>query len=232
MANIVVLNIGGSILSPSEDNIFSFDAANRIRNFITGLPNYKFIVCVGGGFIARKYQKLLADHSFSKNYEHEVGVASINVNAVMLQAVLGEISEHEIIKYDDFDLESPIKFSKQVLISAAGAPGHSSDWNTVKLAIRAGVKKVFSLSNIEGVYNKDPKKFADAVMLPKLNWQEYLNLIGNPTEHLPGAKYPVDPLASRLGMENKIEFYVLSGDNLENLTSAIKSEDFLGSVIS
>lgn len=232
MDKIVVLNVGGSILSPSDDVLFDFKTANNLKSFIQSLPDYKFILCVGGGSITRKYQKLLQENNYSINSQHEAGVALINVNAVMLKAVLEDISEDNVLKYDDFKTDSSISFSKQVLISAAGAPGHSSDWNTIKLALRAGVNNVYSLTNIDGVYNKNPKEFTDAVLQPNIKWQQYLDIIGNPTEHLPGAKYPVDPLAANLGLENNVEFYVLSGDNLDNLKKAVNNEDFLGTKIS
>ncbi|MEO6728647.1 MAG: hypothetical protein ABIM99_01870 [Candidatus Dojkabacteria bacterium] len=231
MNEIIVVNVGGSLLSPNDLTLFDFGAANKIKELISKHSDKKFILCVGGGNIARKYQKLLEDKSFTKDSEHEVGVALINVNAVMLKAVLKDQAEEKILRYEDFNDESTISFQQQILISAAGAIGHSSDWNTMKLAKRAGVTKVFSLTNIDGVYNKDPKKFPDSILQPTLKWDEYLNIIGNPKEHFPGAKYPVDPLASEFGKGNSIEFYVLSGNNYENFERAINGESFIGTLI-
>lgn len=231
MGNIFVINVGGSLLSPSDEVVFDFDRAAKVKQLVQSFPNNKFILCVGGGKITRKYQTLLEEKGLSKTSEHEVGVALINVNAVMLKATMEDIAEDKILRYEDFKSDSPITFEKQVLISAAGAPGHSSDWNTIKLALRAGEKKTYSLTNIDGVYNKDPKTNPDATLQSKLSWKEYLDIIGNPTEHKPGAKYPVDPLASQLATENGVGFYVLSGDDLENFSQALRGEPFKGTLI-
>ena len=231
MDNIIVINVGGSLLSPSEDVLFDFEYAQKLKNLIQSSPEQKFILCVGGGAITRKYQQLLMSKGATTDSQHEVGVALINVNAVLLKSVLSEMSEEKILRYEDFQDESPISFNKQVLIAAAGAVGHSSDWNTIQLAIRAGQTKVFSLTNIDGVYNKDPKKFPDAEMLKTVKWNEYLDIIGNPKEHVPGAKYPVDPLAAELGKKNNIEFYVIAGSDLDNFSNALRASEFKGSII-
>jgi uridylate kinase len=232
MNNTFVINIGGSILSPSDDVLFDFEKAKQVKELISKFPDKKFILCVGGGSITRKYQQLLKDNGYEGVSEHDVGVAVINVNAVMLKAALKDISEERVLRYEDFNNDNPINFSKQVLVSAAGAPGHSSDWNTIKLAIRSGESKVFSLTNIDAVYDRDPRIYADAVKKDRLNWKEYLDIIGNPTEHKPGAKYPVDPSASKLSIENNIEFYVLNGNDLGNFEKALRGESFTGTLIS
>jgi len=234
MGKRIIMSIGGSILSTSEQNIFDFKKATELKAFLTEWTHlgYQFVLCVGGGFLARKFQTLLKTQGYPDLDQHNIGVATINVNAVMLKAVMGDLAEDEILRYQDFDKDLPISFSKPLLISAAGAPGHSSDWNTVKLAIRCKVDYIFNLTNIDGVYTADPRKDPKATRLTQVTWDKYLDIIGNPTEHKPGANYPVDPLAARLAKEDNISMCILSSEDFGNVRKALDGEDFIGTTIS
>ncbi len=247
----IVLNIGGSILSLSDEVLFDFKKANEIKNALLPLvqEGYKFILPVGGGYICRKYQNLLRENSINDVNVDYAGIAAINLNAVMLRSVFGDLAEEKILRYEDFDSDEELSFEKSdregavpdprlqfmknFVISAAGSKvGRSSDWDTVHLAVRAKADKVLSLSNIDGVYTADPKKDPTAKRLDSLTWVEYKNIIGNPTEFEPGGHYPIDVVAANLAQENKISFCLLDRNDLGNLVKAIKGENFVGTTIS
>jgi uridylate kinase len=233
MSKIWILKVGGSLLSPSEDKIFDFTFAKNLKETLLKytIEGNQFILCIGGGYLCRKYQKILREEGYDDEDQHNIGVATINVNAEMLNSVFEETVERMILRYQDYDNETPIVFNKPFLITAAGGPGHSSDWNTIKLALRANSTEIISLKNIDGVYSADPTKNPNAKRINKLSWDEYLKVIGNPTEHAPGASYPVDPLASALAKEHNIKFYIVNGSDLANLEDLMAGKEFEGSVI-
>lgn len=230
--NIHVIKVGGSILSLSEEEIFSFKEAKTLKQTFDGIDNKQYILCVGGGFLCRKYQKLMKENNIIDKEQHNIGVASINMNAVMLKSVFGEEAEEEILKYKDYDENYSIVFKKKFMITAAGSPGHSSDWNTVKLALRSNSKIIISLKNIDGVYTKDPKKYPEAKHLESISWDEYINIIGNPSVFEPGGNYPVDIYAAKLAKEKGIKFYIISGSDFDNMKKSINGEKFKGTIIS
>lgn len=232
----IVVKFGGSIFSTSEEKIFDFSKALELRDFLRSFySDYRFIVVVGGGYLARKYIQLLDTNSKSdfEQSKHEIGVASININAIMFRSLFskGEVEE-KIPRYSDFDDDSPLDFSKNVMVSAAGHPGHSSDYNALKLAYRTGTNTIFSLKNIDGVYDKDPKKFQDARRLDTVSWDEYLDIIGNPPIFTAGGNYPVDPITARKSKPLGIKFVIMSGESLLQFKNYIEEKKYIGTVIS
>jgi uridylate kinase len=233
MNKLFVINIGGSILSPSKDKLFDFEIANQIKSILNKYikQNHQFILCVGGGSLARMYQDLLKQNNATIQDQHEAGIAAINMNAVIFKSIFRELAEEKVVRYSDFDSEEPINFSKPILISAAGKPGHSSDWNTVKLALRSKVNQIINITNIDGVYTADPKQDQNAKLIPQLTWEEYVDLIGNPQEFEPGGHYPIDILATRLAMENDLKFFMINSTRLDELENILEGREFLGSEI-
>jgi len=230
--NIHVIKVGGSILSLSDEDLFSFPMAYKIKESLTNNDDKQYILCVGGGYLCRKYQRSMRDNNISDKEQHNVGVATINLNAAMLKSVFGEDAEEEILKYENYDEDYKLTLTKKFMITAAGSPGHSSDWNTVKLALRSDAKVIVSLKNVDGVYTEDPRKNSNAKKLENISWDEYINIIGNPTTFEPGGNYPVDIFAARLAKENAIKFYIISGNDFENMKKAINGESFIGTTIS
>jgi uridylate kinase len=88
---VVVLKVGGSILSLSESEIFSFKQAYELKTKLYSLTDrYQFVLCIGGGYLCRKYQDMLRAESLPDIELHNAGVSTINLNAVMLRAVFGD----------------------------------------------------------------------------------------------------------------------------------------------
>lgn len=227
-----ILKVGGSILAPSEDNLFDINKAKELKETLKPFidSGNKFILSIGGGFLARKFGNMLKDAGFSEDDRDYAGIAVINLNAVLLKSVFGDLANEEIIRYEDFEEDSELTFEKPVIIAAASIPDRSSDWDAVKLALRSHANRVVSLKNVDGVYSADPKKDQNAKFLEKLTWQEYINIIGNPTEFLPGAHFPIDIRAAKLAQENNLEFDIM-GSDFNNLTNFLQGKKFKGTVI-
>src|SRR5260221_7686938 len=229
---ISVIKVGGSILSLSNDILFDFPKAKELKELLIPLSDkHKFVLITGGGYICRVYQKLLKDEGYSDYDQHYVGTCTCNLNAIMLRTVFGEEAEESVLTFNDFDSPEEIKFEKNFLLGGAAKPGPSSDWDAAFIAKRVGAKKVLSLKDIDGVYTADPKKDPSAKRLDKISWEEYMQIIGNPDAHKPGGNLPVDPLAAKFCMENGIGFFIISGNDFENIGKLLKGENYVGTVI-
>jgi predicted uridylate kinase len=242
MSNIVVLKIGGSLLSKSDDLLFDFEYTQKLKKLLEELivkHDCKFIVNVGGGYITRKYQKL-AEANGEKDEEdvHRIGIATTNLNAELFHASVSDLASPHIIRYSEYDdfisatsTFGDIWHGKSLIVMSASQPGKSNDWNALEVALKLNIGTVIDVKDVDGVYTADPDKVKDAVRLPTLTWDQYLQIIGNPKDHVPGAHYPVDPIAARTAKENKIVFKIVGGKFLSNLRAAIMEEEFVGSVI-
>ena len=92
-----------------------------------------------------------------------------------------------------------------------------------------GATKIINLSNIDYVYDKDPKKFSDAKSIENMSWNDYKNLFGS--EWNPGANVPFDPTVAKEAEVLGYEFIILNGKNIENLKSCLDGNSFIGTVI-
>ena len=98
-------------------------------------------------------------------------------------------------------------------------------------ARKLGSKTIISLKNIDAVYTGDPKTDPNAKPVEKISWKEYLDIIGNPTEHKPGANFPIDPIASRMAIESGLRFIVIGGKDMENFKKVLRGESFKGTIV-
>ncbi len=244
----VILKIGGSLLSKSDADLFDFAYFEEFKQLLTKLTaqGHKFIISIGGGYVTRKYQQMLAANGeHDTNDLHRVGVATTNLNAEIFHGLLNDLAMPQVLRYADFDAflekhHDGLDFGTAgALIISGSRPGQSNDWNALQFALNLGIKRVIDVKNVDAVYTADPVSDPRAQRVPKLNWKQYLDIIGNPQEHVPGANYPVDPIAARESEQNGIEFVIVSGTDIPNLEKAILSvdrqvagEDFSGSVIS
>lgn len=229
----IIIKVGGSILSDSDEQLFDFKSAEKFKELLKPFiaNGAKFILITGGGHLARKYKQLLQERNFPDYDQHYIGASSCTHNAVMLRAVMGELAEKDVLAFDSISKENNLNFVKPIQIAGGGPVGPSSDWDAVKLAIKSGAKSIISMKNINGVYSADPKKDPTAKQIKNLTWEEYLNIIGNPSDHTPGGHFPIDPIAARMAKENGISFKILNGEDFVQVKKAIEGGEFEGSEI-
>jgi uridylate kinase len=122
-----------------------------------------------------------------------------------------------------------LKIDQPVAIAAGWKPGWSTDYCAVTLAQDYGISTVVNLTNIDQVYDHDPKKFPDAKPLSNLSWAEYRAMAGE--KWVPGMNLPFDPIASKLADKHHVTVKILNGNNLSNVEKALNGEAFTGTVI-
>ncbi|HEY4495440.1 MAG TPA: UMP kinase, partial [Candidatus Paceibacterota bacterium] len=99
----------------------------------------------------------------------------------------------------------------------------------VRLADNYESKKIINLSNIDYVYDSDPKVNDKAKKYESMNWQEFRKLVGSKWD--PGANVPFDPVAAKWAEKIEAEVSVLNGINLANVRKCIRGEKFKGTTI-
>jgi uridylate kinase len=224
--NWTVISLGGSLIAPKEvDAEYLKSFASLIKNETANGSH--FAIITGGGHIAREYRDALIAAGVTDNTELDlVGIAATRMNAVLLQKILGSISESEIF----LDPTKVLPTDKLVMVGGGWKPGHSSDGAAVGLAKQLGATKLINLSNIEYVYTADPRTNPEAAPIEKISWDEFRKLL--PTEWSPGINAPFDPIAAKMAQEMNLEVAVMNGKNLENLKNYLDGKEFVGTVIS
>jgi uridylate kinase len=231
---IFVVKIGGSLISKDPVSLIDSEFVKSLRDVIINNnmnTGNKFALICGGGAIMRRYRDVLVEAGVDNDQDiHWIGTTVNIINAMVLKCFFGEKADEEIFKYEDYYDDTKFNIEKIVRLGGGGRPGHSGDVDTVISAKKLGSKTIYSLKNVDGVYEADPKIKPDAKRLAKLSWDEYLNIIGNPTEHKPGANFPIDPIASKMAKEAGIKFIIMNGD-MENFKNAIEGKEYIGTIV-
>lgn len=224
----IVISLGGSLIVPEDiDSDFLKKFKEIILSHVS--KGKKFVIITGGGRTCRKYNDALTEvnGSITPLELDWLGIFVTRLNAHMLQMVFGEeLAQMKIIKDPtmDIDLSTPIR------VGGGWKPGHSSDGAAIGIAKKIGAKKVINLSNIDHVYDSDPRENPDAKMFEQISWDEYLKII--PGDWSPGLSSPFDPIASRDAKGSGIEVVVMNGKPGENLDKYLNGEKFEGTIIS
>lgn len=219
-----ILSVGGSLIYPPEgiDTKFINSFGVYINKEIN--KDKKFILVSGGGQSARDYIKAAKKLKVDREDQDNIGIASTRQNALLLKAYFKRRAYNEVITSPNIK----INFSQKIALAGGWRPGRSTDYVAVSLAKTYGVNTVINLSNIDYVYDKDPK-IKGAKKIKKMTWPEFRKIVGN--KWSPGINAPFDPVAARLAQNYGISVIVLNGKRINNLEKCLNNQEFVGTTI-
>jgi len=221
----IVISLGGSLIVPDQIDV---SYLNKFHDLIMGeiRRGAKFLLICGGGRTARNYQKAARQVvGVTRDDLDWLGVHSTRLNAHLLRTVFRKSAHPEIITHPaDY-----LRITEPIVVAAGWRPGWSTDYVAVRLADNYESKKIINLSNIDYVYDSDPKVNNKAKKYESMNWQEFRKLVGSKWD--PGANVPFDPVAAKWAEKIEAEVSVLNGKNLANVKKCIRGEKFKGTII-
>jgi len=219
----LVISLGGSIIVPAG---IDTDFLKRFRKIILGLEQARFVIICGGGKICRNYQNAASEMTeISKEDLDWIGIQATRLNAELVRSIFGETAYEKVIH----DPHEEIDNSKRIVIGAGFEPGSSTDLRAVQVAERFDAGMVVNMSNIDYVYDDDPKKNPHAKKLTSITWADFRKLVGS--EWAPGLNMPFDPIASKEAEKLGLEVVII-GNDMENLERLLKGKNFKGTTVS
>lgn len=220
-----VISLGGSLVMPNElDFYFLKKFKLLIEKYIK--KNYRFIIVVGGGKIARKYQQTAKKLTRLSNEDLDwLGIHATRLNAHLLLTIFRNNAYYRVIK----NPQEKVNFKEKILIAAGWKPGFSTDYDAVLLAKTYYTDTIINLTDIDYVYDKDPEKYKNAKPFKEITWNNYLNLFDE--KWMPGLSAPFDPIASKLAKKFKFKVIIINGRKLSNLMKFLEGKKFIGSII-
>ena len=224
MPKTIVLSLGGSLIVPDNIDVnFLQNFKNTIERYIK--KGYKFVIYCGGGKLARNIQQSASKISKLSSEDLDwLGIYATRLNAFLMKTIFKNEAE-------GFIFENPnnrIDFKKNILVAAGWLPGWSTDYDAVLLAKNLDIKEIINMSNVDYVYDKDPKKFKDAKRIKKISWQNYSKLISK--KWTAGMNVPFDPVAAKEAQKSNIKVYII-GSDLKNLENLLDGKKFKSTII-
>lgn len=217
----VVLKLGGSLLYGDADEIIT-DRVKAYAETIKSLvkDGNEFVIVVGGGKPARTFITAARTLGASEAQCDWLGIKMARHNAELLCAALGETAYPKIAENLD-ELEVAMCFGKVVLMGGL-TPGQSTNAVAALAAETVGAEILLNATNVEGVYDKDPKlsgaKKFDTVDITQL--KEIL--AGGGTRA--GEYRLFDPVAMRVIERSRIKTIIFNGNTPDNLQKLIKGK--------
>ncbi|MFH1790165.1 MAG: UMP kinase [bacterium] len=226
MSKYKILSVGGSIIIPKGG--FNVNFLKKFRSLIVNRVKAgdKFVLVIGGGATCRAYQqaaKKTADLS-DENLDW-LGIYSTWFNAEFVRLFFGSLAHAEVIRNPTKKISS----KKPIIVAGGWVPKCSTDRDAVLLAKNLNANEVVNLSNIDYVYNADPKKVKNAKKMPELSWNELKAIVGD--KWIPGSNVPFDPMAIKEAQALNLILKFVKGTNLKQVENALSGKNFKGTLV-
>ncbi|MEI0844039.1 UMP kinase [Brachyspira pilosicoli] len=227
MKQTVLIKISGEALLGEKDYGIDNNVVDRIAMEMKEAGNNTQIaVVVGGGNIFRGMQ-LSSKTGMVRATADSMGMLATIMNAIALKdrfmaagtptQILSAFNIEGMIEGFERDKAIRILERGNVLIIAGGTsnPYFTTDSTSILRALEIGAFIVLKGTNVDGVYNKDPKTNEDAVMYNDITFKEAIN------QNL----RVMDMTAFAMANDNNMPIRVFNMNKMGNITKAIKGEN-------
>jgi len=225
----VVLSIGGSSINPEGKPDIAF--LKSMARIIAKSKN-NFGILTGGGSVARVYANAARELGAGEYDADSIAITSTRQNAQLVVAALSGagVDVYSRVLWDFEDAKIPARETKAVVMGGT-IPGITTDTDAVLLAEAIGAKRLVNISNVDAVYDSDPRKNPNAKRFSKMSYDELIKLAGESDKRMAGTHFVFDLLACKLIARSKIETHLVSGKNLPDIENAIEGKKHSGTVV-
>jgi len=219
-----VISVGGSVMVPDRIDV------PWIRRFARIIDRYhdagvRFGLVAGGGRTARDYSWAVRLLGGTKTEMDEAGIIATHANAWLLVSALQSAYPEPLA--DVWRAKAVMKHYTAVVKGTM--PGVTSDYGAALLAEVTGLPLI-NITNVDGVYDKDPRKNEDARRYDRITHDEFVALIAREDTREPGSHVPMDLAAAEILRRSRIKTYIVSKD-LKNLERLLSGKSFIGTTV-
>jgi uridylate kinase len=163
----LVVRIGGSVVASPINTKLMSEYADLIKT--VNAKGHEVAVVVGGGALAREFIKIAKDLDLDMQAQDEIAISCSRLFAQLFLKKLGATGCSKVAITLD-DAEACLAKGKIVVMGGL-KPGVTTDAVAALVAERVNADLLIKGTDQNGVYNKDPRKHADAVKLDHLGFR-------------------------------------------------------------
>ena len=215
----IVLRIGGSVIaSPPNPKIISM-YVEVIRRLLD--EKHQVVVVVGGGAPAREFIQIAKKIGLDEPEQDEVAISISRIFAQLISMKIGGRSWK--------DIPASLAEMKEILqnrgIAVMGGlkPGMTTDAVAALVSSEINADVIVKATDQDGVYTKDPEKYADAEKIDEMSFEDLSRLLER-SRYTAGIHQIIDPEAARILREKRLRTIVVNGFNPENIVKALRGE--------
>ncbi len=226
----ILLKLSGEVLAGKEGKGLDFDMVTTVCQVIRECAEMgvQIGIVVGGG----NFWRGRSSGEMDRPRADQMGMLATAINSLALQDTLEQLGVKAQVMTalsmpqvaEVFTKRKAVEYLNDgnVVIFGCGTgnPFFSTDTAAALRAAEIDAEIIFKATNVDGVYDKDPNKFADAVKYDELTHSEVLSK---------GLKV-MDSTAASLCRDNGISILVFNLDDPNNIVRALKGEN-IGTVV-
>jgi uridylate kinase len=223
----VVVSIGGSVLLTGDrDREYLASLADLLGRLGRRFP---LAVTTGGGRTARDYIRLGRALGLTEVELDELGIEVTRLHAHLLAARIGPPAPShppETIRAT----VAALRAGSPVVLGGT-EPGHTTDGVASLLAVRLRAARVVNATDVDGVYDRDPRTAPDARRREQIRWPEFRSMVERGATGEAGQNFLFDRLGADLLSRAAIPLAVVAGRDLANLEKAVLGRPFAGTMV-
>ena len=225
---VVVISLGGSLVYPSSLKEPDVKYLEKFEKFLDKLEeHHKVVILCGGGYPARSYMIPLQKRYKDQIYITVVGVATTRLNALFVAKFLKANQEIPETKHE---VKKLLETNKVVVCGALEVgPKQTTDSNAADVAALLN-GKFANLTDVKGLYDKDPKKNKDAKFTKEISFEDF-NEIVSKIKFKSGQHFVLDQTAAKTVYAHKVPTAIIKGTSFKSIENFIKGNDFDGTLI-
>ena len=227
----VVIKLSGSIFRLSDNNNNeqgNNDYYNTFKQYsdvlISLTNNVQPIVIAGGGSIARLYINFARKLGLDEASLDLLGIAISRINAKLLIASLGNYAYPDV----PLSLDDVGRFveSNKIIVSGGLHPGQSTNATSALIAEKTGASEFINATDVNGIYDSDPRKNNNAQLFEKIEVSKLLNMLLKESS-MAGEYDLLDIVALKVIERSKIKTKVILSDPT-NIYNTIQGRNYIG----
>ena len=220
----VLLKLSGEVLAGENKMGFDFSVVNKVCQTIKRCADMgvQVAIVIGGG----NFWRGRSSGDMDRTRADHMGMLATVINSLALcdeleklgtkAKVLSAISMPQIADlYTKRDAVEALENGQVVIFGCGtGSPFFSTDTTAALRAAEIGADIIFKATNVDGVYDSDPKKNPNAVKYDSL---EFIDVLKQ-------GLHVMDSTAASLCMDNNIPVLVFNLNDTENIIRAIEGQ--------
>jgi len=213
------MRIGGSVVASPINPALIGRYIKLLKDL--KMQGHEVAVVVGGGALARDFIKVAKNLGLDERAQDEVAISVSRIFAQLFLKKLGELGCEAI----PLTVEDAVKCLRDGKVAVMGGlkPGMTTDTVAALIAEKMNADLLIKATDQEGIYDKDPKKHADAVMLKHLSFEELPNVFAE-DKHKAGIHQILDSEAVKILKRKRVRVVVVNGFKPENILAVVKGK--------
>ncbi|MCS7096459.1 MAG: UMP kinase [Candidatus Bathyarchaeota archaeon] len=216
----ILIRLGGSVIATPVNTGLIGKYVEILKELKA--KGHKLVVVVGGGALAREFIQIAKELELEEKDQDDLAISVSRLFAQLFIKKLGKISCEKI----PLSVEEAVECFEEGKIAVLGGlkPGMTTDTVAALIAERIDADMLIKATDQEGVYDKDPRKYPDAVKLDKLRFEELPQVLAE-KKHRAGIRQILDPEAVKVLKAKRIKVLVLNGYKPENILLAVEGKN-------